>query len=116
MSLFELIAPAALFGEVTKEAPPQAVREELAEAEPSPVQCALMAQASLLRAGFSEGVAFAGAHQVLADERPLIRNVGEDGKPTGRARKLSQKRSRALRALAAQIALEEQDDRSRPLA
>lgn len=109
MSLFEALAPAALFGEVLTEAPAP-TRESQASDEPSPVSCALMAQASLLRAGFSEGVAFAGALQVLADERPGIANA------SGRARRASRKKCNWLRAVAAQIALEEQDDRSRPLA
>jgi len=106
MSIFELFN-APIFGERTQEAPPAPVRDVRPAGEQSPVVYALEAQRSLLRAGFTEGQAFAGALQVLADERPLIRNIGEDGKPTGRARKLSQKRSRCLRALAAQIALED---------
>lgn len=108
MSFFEMIPPAALFGEITQEAPAQVAREaEAPPAEPDAIECALLAQASLLRAGFTERQALAGALDVLAYERPMVRNINADGKPTGRARRLAQKRSRVLRQVAATIAMED---------
>lgn len=104
--------PAVVSTVIAETAPQQIQRETAPTAQPmarapDAFDQATEIQDDAIAAGMSKRFALACALTVIAESRPMI-----SGAVNGRARRLSAKRSRSLKAVAAQILIDEQGRQS----